>query len=104
MLKHFLRLLIASLLVLILTKYFAIALNWLLTAHKQISHAMKAVFSGGSIGTIILQLVALMLIPAVATAIPAGIYWAINRKQMPYILETLWVFWIVLATTIVLKA
>ncbi|MFN7097285.1 MAG: hypothetical protein ACK4PR_06975, partial [Gammaproteobacteria bacterium] len=63
----------------------------------------QVIFSDGTVGTLLRKLVALLVIPLVCVGAPAGLYYVIYRKSMPYFTEAVWVVWIILATAILLK-
>lgn len=77
-------------------------LHLLADFHLNINHLLSEVFSGSHVGSFIRKLLALLVVPALTAGIPAGIYWAINRRKMPYIMEIIWSSWIVLTVTITL--
>lgn len=103
MLKHIISLIIASLLVLLLAQYLTIGLHWLQTLNGDFYNYSKSIFTGKSVGAILRQLIGLLLIPIVLAGVPALLYYAVYRKSMPHFNEVIWVLWIVLATTMLLK-
>lgn len=94
---------IASIIVIIGARYFGILIDWVVSAHQYVLHALGAIFAGGTIGTLLRKLLALLLIPPIILALPAGGYWAVNRKKMPYTTEALWGVWLVTVTVILMQ-
>lgn len=103
MLKQITSIIIASLIVLLLSKYLTIGLNWVQALHNWLYEITKAIFSDNALGIILRKMIALLVIPLVCVGVPAGLYYVIYRKSMPYFTEAVWVVWIILATAMLLK-
>ena len=103
MLKMIASIILASLFVLIFEPYLAIVLDWLTSSQHYLYQILDVVFSSGKIGTILRNLVTLLLIPFIAIGIPSLIYYLIYRRKMPYFNESIWAVWIIIATIITLK-
>tara|TARA_B100000989_G_scaffold236296_1_gene183109 strand:- start:1729 stop:2082 length:354 start_codon:yes stop_codon:yes gene_type:complete len=103
MLKQIVSLLLASVIVLAFLSYLSIGMGWLLSLENDLYGLFQHVFAGGAVGRFMSQMVVLLVIPLVCTAVPAGVYWAVNRKPMPYLNQCAWVFWLVLATILVFQ-
>jgi hypothetical protein len=103
MLKNIISLIVASLLVLLLAQYLTIGLHWLQTINSDFYNYSKDIFTGKAIGAILRQLIGLLLIPIVLAGIPALLYYAVYRKSMPHFNAVIWILWIILATTMLLK-
>lgn len=103
MLKQITSLILASLIVLLLSKYFTVGLGWVQGLHDWLYDVTQVVFSDSTLGIMLRKLVALLVIPLVCIGIPSGLYYVIYRKAMPYFTEAVWVVWIILVTAILLK-
>jgi hypothetical protein len=95
---------LASLLVVIGAHYLAIPLLWIKTLHQTLLNLLGSIFAGGEIGMLLRKTLALLLLPPIVVAIPAFLYWMLQRrKTMPYIKEALWGLWLVSATILLLS-
>ncbi|MAZ38597.1 MAG: hypothetical protein CMF49_00580 [Legionellales bacterium] len=103
MIKMVVSILLASLFVLLFEPYLIILLEWLTTLQHEIYRLLEVVFSSGKIGTILRNLVTMLVIPLIAVGLPSLIYYLIYRKKMPYVNEAIWGVWIVIATIIILN-
>lgn len=79
-------------------------LRWLLWIHNKVASWFALVFSNDSAGQIIQAILSLLLIPVIIGSVIALVYWAIKRGKMPYTMATIWVFWIILLTTMLAQA
>lgn len=100
MLKTFLGLIVASVLVLLFKSQLTSLLHMVSSMHHLASDKFAALFSGSSVGVLVAHLLSLILIPIVIALIPAFIYWLIYRTEMPNWLVIVWVVWVMLATII----
>lgn len=103
MTKHFIALLILSLIVILATPYCNEALDLLLSAHQTAVRLFGHVFAGSHLGTLLQSLLALLVVPMLIGGLVAGIYWGIKRSKTPYLVPIIWVAWIVLATALVIQ-
>lgn len=94
MFKQIVFLLVLSLLIVIGTAYAHQAMQYLVNAHEWIDGMLTEVFSGGTAGNIIRQLIALLAIPVFVGLVPAIIFWMVKRRWMPYFMEIVWVIWL----------
>jgi hypothetical protein len=102
MLKHFLALILLAVLVILAMPYAHIALeNWV-SAHNWIVDQLKAVFSGGTAGNLLKQLIAALTIPLLVSLIPAGFYWMARRSWFPYFMPVVWVAWLIQTSALVM--
>lgn len=74
----------------------------LLTVHDWISQALMQVFSGGPVGNIIRQLIALISMPLFIGLIPALPYWLAKRRLFPYFIHTVWGVWLIQISVIII--
>src|ERR1700722_4304496 len=95
MIKQIFLLIVLSLLIITGMAYAHHALQYLLNAHEWIDGMLTEVFSGGTAGNIIRQLISLLAIPVIVGLIPAIIYWMVKRSWMPYFMEIVWVVWLI---------
>jgi len=101
MLKQIVALVIGSLIITITMVYDQQALQYLIIAHDYLSQLLRDVFSGGQVGNISREMLALLIVP-VATGIGlAAVYYLIKRHWFPYFMEVVWVIWLVQVSAIV---
>lgn len=75
-------------------------LRYLLMFHDKIADALASIFSSAPAGRMIQEIIALIIIPVIAGAIAAFVFWLIKRHEMPHIISTVWFVWTVLLVTI----
>ena len=102
MLRNIIFLIIASILVIALTKYIYQVLQLAINLHEVLISWFAQVFSRSKTGLLLTKLLALFIIPLVSAGIIAGIYWIFKRKSLPIFNEVMWVLWIILATVLVI--
>ena len=102
MLKHFLALIILAVLVILTMPYAHTLLDALVAGHNWIVDELKAVFSGGTAGNLLKQLIAALTIPLLVALIPAGIYWLARRHWFPYFMYIVWVVWLIQTSALVM--
>ena len=97
MLKHFLAIIILSVLVILGWSFFGGEHStigaWLLKPYTQAMHALTDVFSSGRMGLLLRQLVAILCLPLGVSIIPAFFYWLIKRDFLFVFLPLLWASW-----------
>ncbi len=89
--------LILSVLIVLFSNYIKIFFVYMNLLYAYINTWLQPLFGSGLMGEAFRDMVTLVLIPFALAAIPALIYWVIKRKRMPYFLELIWLFWLVLA-------
>ena len=102
MLRQTIYLVIFSVLTIVFIREVGYVLQFVDHFHNVVAREMAVLFSGGTIGRIIRETIALILIPGVIGGIAYGVYWLITRKGLSYITHIVWISWIVLATSVVL--
>jgi hypothetical protein len=93
MLKQIIIIVVLSLLVVVSMPYAQQGLEYLVAGHDWVNQMLMQVFSGGQVGNMLRELIALLAIPLLISLIPVIIYWLIKRKWFPYFMEVLWVVW-----------
>lgn len=101
-LKHFLALIVFSIIALFLKSLLAKFLHLLGAFHQWLAHVLALLFTWSSFGGTISQILALTFAPMIAALIPAFIYWLIKRCEMPYLYLVTWIIWVMLATLLAL--
>jgi hypothetical protein len=102
MLKHFLALILLAVLVILTMPYAHSLLDVLVAGHNWIVDQLKAVFSGGTAGNLLKQLIAALTIPLLVALVPAGIYWLARRNWFPYFMAVVWVVWLIQTSALVM--
>ncbi|MDF1645856.1 MAG: hypothetical protein P1U61_02590 [Legionellaceae bacterium] len=97
MLKQSLIYFILSLLVVLFATYAKIFFVYVNLLYVYIDTTLKPLFGTGLMGEALRDMITLILTPFCLAALPALIYWLIKRKIMPYFIELIWVFWLILA-------
>ena len=62
-------------------------LQYLLSVYDSIVNYLSEIFTTGKIGVLFSETLALLLVCALITIIPAFIYWLIFKKRMPLIID-----------------
>ncbi len=62
-----------------------------------LNQGLDLVFSASALGVNLRQIAALALTPILIVALPTGLYYLIKRKMPPYLVQIVWVFWIIAA-------
>lgn len=102
MLKHFLALILLSIIAIFFLHQFAIFLHFIAYGHAWLADKLMLLFSNSNIGYLVSHVLALVLIPLIVALIPAFIYWLIRRGEMPHLILITWIIWIMLVTIIAL--
>jgi len=102
-LLQILALILFSIAVVMLMPYVQQGIQALLTAHGWISSQLTQVFSGGSTGDLIRQLVAMLAMPIAIGLVPVIIYCLVKRAWFPYFMQVVWVVWLVEVTALVIQ-
>ncbi len=97
MLKQGLIYLGLSLLIIAFATYAKIFLVYVNLFYVYLNNVLLPLFGDGFWGELIRDMLTLVLTPFILAAIPALIYWAIKRKKMPYFIQLIWLFWLILA-------
>ncbi len=74
----------------------------ILSVHHALVHALGIVFAHDLIGNTILSVLSMTILPFVSGGIIAGAYWLIKREVLPYMMEFIWVSWLLLLVTLAL--
>lgn len=96
MLKKSLTYLIISILIVLCKSYIALGLAYFHYAYKEFVSVGAPFLQQLGFGAQLQNILLLVLFPAILVGIPASIYYALTRKQMPYFMETTWSIWIVI--------
>jgi hypothetical protein len=103
MIKHIVAIIVLSIVIVLTMSHLQPVLVALLSAHNWIGETLKEVFSGGMVGDVIRQLIALLCIPLLAGFIPAAIYWLAKRSWFPYFMDFVWVTWLVETAALIIR-
>jgi hypothetical protein len=104
MFKQIVYLVIASLLAALFMSYFHQVVLAVLQAYGWVHHWLAEVFAHGYVGTLLISLLSIFLIPLAVGLLVGGVYWMVKRQQFLYIAHVMWTTWIVLATMLMLKS
>lgn len=97
MLKQSLIYLILSFTLLFFATYAKLFFVYVNIIYSYINLGLENLFGSSFGGELVRDIITLMLVPLILAGLPALIYWLIKRKTMPYFLELLWLFWLILA-------
>jgi hypothetical protein len=70
---------------------------WILQLDRSIDTFLAPVLNTSAWGIHLRHILALVLTPLVIVAIPTGIYWLMKKKLPPYLVQAIWVLWIIAA-------
>lgn len=101
MLKQIVALIILSLVLTVTIVYAHELMQYLITAHDWVAQMLRDVFSGGQVGNISRELIALLVVPVTAGIALAALYYLVKRHWFPYFMEVVWVVWLVQASAII---
>jgi len=96
MLKHTILIIVVSILAMFFQTELGHALRYLLMFHDKIADVLGSIFSNAPAGRMLQETIALVIIPVIAGAIAAVIFWLIKRHEMPHINAAVWFVWTVL--------
>ena len=99
MLKHFLLVIVLSVLAVLFANQISYCLQLLNNLQHYISHSLAYVFSGGYLGRLIREVVVLAGIPIVLALVINAFYWLIKRQTMPIFTACMWLIWLLLIAT-----
>lgn len=102
--KHLFVLVLLSIVLLLFANETSYLLEALEAAHDVVSGQLGKVFSSSYMGTMIKEIISLVIVPFALSAIPAVIYYAIKRQLMPYYYHLLWLLWVILAVMLTNQA
>jgi len=93
--KQIIAIIVLSVFVLLSISYAHQGLQLVISLHEWIADILTEVFSGGTIGTLLRNLIALIGVPAIIGLLPAGVYWIVKRRWFPYFMEIVWIVWLI---------
>ena len=101
-LKHFGVIIVLSFVLLIFAHQAQLVLVYLNDAHTVLNEKLSYIFSTSTVGNTFQEATCLLLIPFAIAGVPAGIFWAIKRRLIPYFYHMVWGIWVVLFTSIMI--
>lgn len=102
MLKHISILVVLSFLILIFASQTQLMLSYLDMAHSLLNVKLSYIFNTSPLGNTLQETICLLLIPFLTAGVPAGGYWLVKRKLIPYFYHMVWIVWLVLFTSLIL--
>lgn len=102
MLKQSLIYLVLTILLVLFGKYAHLLVISIAQFCAYITVKLTPFFNQIDIGPTLRQVIILVLIPVVITGVPALGYRLIKGKEMPYLIESTWCFWLVVVLSYVL--
>lgn len=96
MLKQLVLLIVLSLLAIIFLTQVHQILHLLTAAYHYITNDLARALPGGTIGRIIRETLALVIIPLVIGLLIDLIYWAVRRRHLPFLMIIIWGLWLLL--------
>lgn len=103
MFKHSIAIIILSITVILTMANAQHLLQMILSAHLWVANTLTEVFSGGSTGNLVRQLLALLAIPILAGFIPVFLYWLARRRWFPYFMQIVWITWLVQTAALIIE-
>lgn len=77
------------------------ALDAVVYAHNYVAKSLHFIFSDDQAGSVIQDLIALLVIPLICGLLAAIIFWATKRTEKMQFMPVIWVVWLVLMVTMV---
>lgn len=101
MIKQIAALVVGSLAVTVTMVYDQQAIQYLITAHGWVAQMLEEVFSGGHVGNISRELLALLAVPFCVGVAAAAVYYLIKRQWFPYFMEVVWIIWLIQVSAVI---
>ncbi len=79
-------------------------LDSVVVLHNYIARTLHTIFSDDKVGRLIQDMVSLLILPLFAGLVIATVFWLIKRSAMPHTMGVIWVFWLVLFTTMLAQS
>ncbi len=98
--KHVIALIVLSFIVVLALPIIGKGIDLITALHSYFSVILGYVFSDGYFGRLLQNTLALLLFPFIFGIVIGGIYYAIRKQQMPYLMIWVWVIWVVLSTAL----
>ena len=90
---------ILSLLIVLFSSYIQRFFIYMDLLYVYLNQRLQPLFGSGFMGEAFRDMVTLVIIPFAMAAIPALVYWVFKRKKMPYFIELIWLFWLIIAVS-----
>lgn len=103
MIKELIAIIVLSALTVLGMPYIQQVLAWLVEGHAWISQSLMQVFSGGEVGSVLREMIALLVIPVLAGLVPSLIYWAVKRSWLPCFMYIVWIVWLIQASAVIIQ-
>ncbi|HAT4684341.1 TPA: hypothetical protein I9526_000322 [Legionella pneumophila] len=102
MLRHSLIYLLLSILIVVFAKYAHLIVVYIDMFFTYVNLKLTPIFSQTGWGLIIRKILVLMLLPIIIAGIPALIYRALKRKDMPHFIAIVWIIWTIIVLSDIL--
>ena len=102
MLRHSLIYLVLSILVVLFAKYVGLFVLYIDLFFTYVNVKLTPIFSQTGWGFLIREVLALVLLPVIITAIPAFLYRLIKGGDMPHFIAITWIIWTVIVLSNIL--
>lgn len=96
MIKQLVMYFLLSILVIVFAKYVHWFIVYIDLAYTYINIKIAPVFNYSSLGSMIRQVVVLVLLPILMVTIPAVIYRLVKGKNMPHLIPITWIIWLII--------
>lgn len=102
--KQIFAVIILSILVVLGAKHVGAGMHGLSVLHSKILSALSLIFAGGSLATMIRQVLSLLVIPVGSALLVMLIGWLLHRDVKAYFVIIMWVLWLLLVATLTTMA
>lgn len=102
MLKQSILYLVLSILLVLFAEYVHLLIVYMVMFYTYVMFQLTPIFNSGASGLLMQRIIVLTLLPIIIAGIPALIYRAIKGRDMPYFLEAVWFFWLIIVLSKVL--
>jgi hypothetical protein len=97
MLKPISLMVFLSILTVFFHPYLKVGLDYIHLFFQWLYHLTGFIFSTSDMGVLLRKMTVLLLTPWLCVAPVVGLYYLLYRQIIPYLLEAVWVVWIILA-------
>ncbi len=100
--KQYLSYFILSVIMVMFASYAHLLIVYIDILYTYINVKLSHLFNPSFTGTMIRNVLILVLLPVAIAGVPALIYRLIKGKMMPYFIETIWLLWLIIVLSKVL--
>jgi hypothetical protein len=100
-LKHLLIMVTVTVAIVFTMPYCKQALQELIKFYPVILRHLSYVFAGGKLGMLIKEVIAIIALPLVVSAVVSLAYYVIRRNWLPHLINITWILWIIVVSSVI---